>query len=202
MLDFCYTEEYVVLSKNSKHFLVHAQMYTMGDKYGIERLRSHAAYNLGRRSNSICDLASEASTSVADLNDMLAAISHIYQNTQEEDALRIALVRCPWDSDLLQEHTGEWTSFLAENPDYACDMTLYCSEKIAKFEEFTETMTKFVCPKCNKECIMNARDQEDRSYICAVCLATYDWTSGQADVPSEQLTSRSEDWENTLSRWS
>jgi len=198
LLDFCYTEEYTDSSAKSKHFLVHAQMYTLSDKYGITRLRSRAKSKLCGWEG-VNTLASMSSTSVADLNDMLAAISHVYQNTQENDALRIAMVRCPWDRTLLQEHRGEWMSFLSLNPEYACDMTLYCSEKIAKFEEFTETMTEFVCPKCEQECIMNAWRQEDRVFTCAACSQTYDWLTGGGNVPEEQPTSRSEDWETTLS---
>jgi len=197
MLDFCYTEAYTVPSGDGKHLLVHAQMYTMADKYGIMRLQKDAERKLGR---GLQAFDSPQTKSVADLTDILAAISHIYHNTQERDVMRIALVRCPWESELLREHRGEWTSFLVHNPEYACDMTLYCSEKIANFEGFTFNMTEFVCPKCEEECIMNEWSQQDkdRTYTCHACSETYDWCSGEARVPEEQPESRSEDWQKML----
>jgi len=198
MLDFCYTEQYFVYSQNSKQFLIHAQMYTMADKYGITRLKSCTGHNLSRGAHSICKIASKASTSVADLNDMLAAISHIYRNTQENDALRMAVVRCPWDSDLLQKHKEEWTSFLVDTPEYACDMTLYCNEKLERYEVFNEQLTEFVCPGCKEECIISASDPQNRVYTCVACFETYDWKSGNCCVPSEQPGSRSDDCEYWL----
>jgi len=202
LLEFCYTNRYTIPRDDSSHFLIHAQLYTLGDKYGIEALKSHAqnefCWGLQRFESLIERPTADLSECAAPLNDILAAISHIYQNTQEDDEIRRILVSCPWNSVLLEEHKVEWASFLAHNHQYACDLTLYSAEKIAAHEKFSEDFVEYRCPECSATCVMGGgvNLKHDKRFACPSCSAistswTSEWSAGQPE-------SRSGEWHNAM----
>lgn len=198
MLSFCYTKLYIVPVENHKQCLYHAQMYTIGDKYGIKSLQS-AAY-LGLRKKLLAYDGSPVYPTALPpkkqmiLGDVLAAISHIYQNTQEKDSIRNMVARTSWDSAVLQKHRIDWTSFPGLNPDYACDMTLYSSEKLARYERYTEDFVEYQCSACGEGHIINMKAAEsEKELTCFRCGTMRPSASWVIEPPGEQPHTRSHD---------
>jgi len=159
-------------------------MYTLGDKYGIEQLQTIAVEKIrvemkgeapGVRGTlsyvSVADIVKREALNNT-FSDVLATITHVYQNTQEEDRIRRMMVRFPWESSVLGECKIEWTLFLSRDLEYAHDMTLYTIDKIESHEDFAEEVDEYTCPRCEEDCIINWTIEPESTFTCLHCKET------------------------------
>jgi hypothetical protein len=202
LLEFCYTKKYTV-EVNSKHAcLEHAQLYTLGDKYSITGLSTFTEKHLRNAFTAAIPIAKvdispkHTANNLLRLKDMLVAISHIYENTRENDRIRKMLASLPWQSGVLRKFSVEWTSFLRRVPEYACDMSLYSVNKIEEYADVTERHHEYNCPLCSFSWSMTHIIEGGTKFRCLGCREDLDGAIWQFDDDAGKPNTREYDMEN------
>jgi len=194
LLEFCYTKKYT-LKQNDKNFCQqHAQLYTLGDKYGITDLPSIAKqkfrHALGEAIQALSISATAEPTKATKISDILAAITHVYQNTREKDHIRSIVARIPWQSAVLRAHAVVWTNFVRQTPEYALDMSIYSVDKIGKYEEYVEQYTEYNCPTCGYVWSMTHIIVGGKKFRCPDCRKEFDGEVWNGDDEGDKPGSR------------
>jgi len=116
MIEFCYDRKNDVRVLGVKTCLHYAQLYTLGDKYGIITLQAGALRGL---TAILRKALSETPEKIEPefVNDLLATITHIYQNTPQDDRMRKKVACFPWKSSTMVPYKDQCTEFLRDNPE-------------------------------------------------------------------------------------
>jgi hypothetical protein len=170
----CYTQTYPVETGASKACLCHAELYTIGDKYGVTRLQSCALQGLHEALvHIVYDVSGDLNWSEC-MTELFSAITHIYDNTQEEDPIRKMVAKIPWSRSMIwREHLEEWTAFLRDTPGYACDAILLSGYKIDSHEDSWQDFKEYVCEECGGTWNMDVAIRSGATLSCFHCGWVY-----------------------------
>lgn len=171
MLKFCYTQIYPIANGVPNTCSCHAELYTIGDKYGVTRLQSCALQGLHKALLHIVYDDNSADVNWSEcLTDLFAAITHIYENTGEKDCIRQMVAKIPWSRSLIwSEHLEEWTTFLRDTPGYACDAILYSGDRLQSHENSWEDFRQYVCQRCGGKWNMDVIIRSGLQFPCFNC---------------------------------
>ena len=168
MIDFCFTETYETFDPViSKTLLYHAQLYVLGDKYGISRLRKSAIAALSQALDD--DFLYRAVPKPAMMNDLLATIAYLYENTRDNDVIRKMMAYFPWSSTKIESCPDEFAELLRCYPDYALNVILYSGDKIVAYDDFCSDLTVYTCASCGSSFLMSKMAALDEMFACYKC---------------------------------
>ena len=168
MIDFCYTETYETFDPaTSKTLLYHAQLYVLGDKYGISRLRKSAIAALSQALDD--DFLYRSVPKPAMMKDLLATIAYLYENTRDSDVTRKMMAYFPWSSTKFESGSDEFAELLRCYPEYALNVILYSGDKIVAHERFCSDLTEYTCASCGSSFLTEQMAGLDEMFACYKC---------------------------------
>ena len=174
MLDFCYTRKDDTQILTVQTCLHHAQLYTLGDKYGMSELRSKALKGLLSVLKTVFDTNKAESIEPekiepAFVDDLLATIHHIYHNTLHSDMLRKMLACIPWRGSTMNMYKDQVTELLRDNPEYAWDVIIYSGDKIEDYSGCWPIILYYTCPVCSAMSRLDHEMDADEELTCYDC---------------------------------
>jgi len=166
MLDFVYTFDYDG-SGNSQGraspMIFNAEVYSIGDKYGVVALKSRAKKKFDK-----------AVKTCWDMDDFAHAITEVYSSTPSTDrGLRDTIVEVARKniSTLLEKE--DFRSVLEETVGFAADVTQLMDQSE------NQSLLEFLCPKCSQK--WEAFLQPGTNYCLRCGHQRSDWASRTVD---------------------
>lgn len=193
MLDFCYTTKSDANALGEQTCLCYAQLYTLGDKYGINSLQWRASKGLASALENVFGPKNADSIQPEFVDDLPATIAHTYHNNLHNDSMRKMLARLPWKSSTMEPYGIKCTELLNDNPEYAWDVILYNGDKVEKYRSDWAIFFDYSCPNCSSIFWLDRKADLDEELSCYDCGATEISKHFQSVVESSKPETREEE---------